>query len=63
MTSPTQNQTSNHTLRCDHCGEVTLILTNWPDKEVASCNCWCHLYRKGEWPPGEPKPKRKTRKR
>lgn len=50
---------SEYLTMCDHCGEVTAILTEWSPQIVASCNCWCHLYRKGEWFDEQPKRRRK----
>lgn len=46
---------------CRHCGEVELILAQWPDDVVTQCHCWCHLYRKGEWYTDDSKRKRRKR--
>ena len=59
MTTSTSKPLSDYATMCRHCGEVELILAQWPDDVVTRCHCWCHLYRKGEWYSDDSKRKRR----
>ena len=43
---------------CDHCGEVTLSLTIWPQEIIDTCRCWCHIRRSEKRDSGKKKKKK-----
>jgi hypothetical protein len=32
-------------MACEHCGEVTLALTRWPQYVHDNCECLCHRWK------------------